>query len=323
MKFPTSTNANNTLTTQTTTAGTDNNSDANTSNGMSPVFTINTAGTGVAKNNPTIDAGFVSYLSLGNQVWIDADRDGIKDAGESGLAGATVYLYADANNDGSPDGPAVASTSSNSSGYYVFNNLLQGNYIVGVVPPSPASGNPYSSSPVNETNPNSNVDNNDNGVTTTAGQTYSGTINLTPGAEPLGETPNNGTATDANSNLTLDFGFYQPVNVSGNVYVDNNGPTNVDGTGTGTAGTTQLYANLVGPNGNVVASVPVNSNGTYQFNDVAPNTTYTMVLSTTPGTVGNPAPSTTLHPVGAMYQKIAAIIPATTDYKWPNYGSCG
>ncbi|QLH46275.1 MAG: hypothetical protein HWD58_11970 [Bacteroidota bacterium] len=269
---------------------------------------------------PNVNFGITQPLSLGNLVWNDVNRDGQKMRQRVVLQELpficmlmrTMMVH---------QTDAIANTTTNSSGLYVFNGLTPGNYIVGVVPPSPASGNPYSSSPVNETNPNSNVDNNDNGVTTTAGQTYSGTINLTPGAEPLGETPNNGTATDANSNLTLDFGFYQPVNVSGNVYVDNNGPTNVDGTGTGTAGTTQLYANLVGPNGNVVASVPVNSNGTYQFNDVAPNTTYTMVLSTTPGTVGNPAPSTTLHPVGAMYQKIAAIIPAA-DYKWSNYSSC-
>jgi hypothetical protein len=294
VKFPTSTSSNNQLTTQTASAGTDNNSDANVTTGMSPVFNINTAGSGIAKDNNTIDAGFVSYLSLGNLVWNDLDRDGNKDANESGVDGAVVYLYADVNNDGTPDGPSISTVTTSNGGQYVFNGLTQGNYIVGVVPPSPASGNPFASSPVNENNPNANADNNDNGILTTSGQTFSGTITLTPGAEPTGETPNNGTATDVNSNLTLDFGFYQPVNISGNVFVDNNGPANVDGTGTGSAGSTPLYANLIGSNGNVVASVAVNPNGTYQFLDVAPNTTYSMVLSTTQGTPGNPAPSTTL-----------------------------
>ncbi|MFY7733960.1 MAG: SdrD B-like domain-containing protein, partial [Bacteroidia bacterium] len=57
VKFPTSNNGNG-LTIQTPTAGTDGNNDADAATGFSPVFTINTNGTGVAKNNPTIDAGY-------------------------------------------------------------------------------------------------------------------------------------------------------------------------------------------------------------------------------------------------------------------------
>jgi hypothetical protein len=57
IKFPTA-NGSNTLTTPTLTAGTDNNSDANITTGQSPVFTISVNGTGFAKDNPTIDAGY-------------------------------------------------------------------------------------------------------------------------------------------------------------------------------------------------------------------------------------------------------------------------
>jgi PKD repeat protein len=57
VKFPTSVNGSG-LTIQTPTAGVDNNSDADVTTGFSPVFTINTNGTGVAKDNPTIDAGY-------------------------------------------------------------------------------------------------------------------------------------------------------------------------------------------------------------------------------------------------------------------------
>ncbi|MBC7384227.1 MAG: T9SS type A sorting domain-containing protein [Bacteroidia bacterium] len=46
------------LSTQNATAGVDNNSDANTSTGLSNVIVMNLYGTGVAKNNPTIDAGY-------------------------------------------------------------------------------------------------------------------------------------------------------------------------------------------------------------------------------------------------------------------------
>lgn len=57
VKFPT-TNAINMLTTATTTAATDGNSDANATTGNSPIFNMNLYGTGVSVNNPTIDAGY-------------------------------------------------------------------------------------------------------------------------------------------------------------------------------------------------------------------------------------------------------------------------
>ncbi len=62
VKFPT-TVAGNGLTTQTTTASTDNNSDASTSTGFSPVFTMLLTSTGTQVNNPTIDAGYVTTPS--------------------------------------------------------------------------------------------------------------------------------------------------------------------------------------------------------------------------------------------------------------------
>ncbi len=46
------------LTNQTATPATDNNSDANTTDGFSPAFAINTAGTGISLDNITIDAGY-------------------------------------------------------------------------------------------------------------------------------------------------------------------------------------------------------------------------------------------------------------------------
>jgi trimeric autotransporter adhesin len=58
VKFPTAIGAK-TLTTQTATAATNGNSDANTVDGFSPVFVIDVNGTGTAKDNPTIDAGYV------------------------------------------------------------------------------------------------------------------------------------------------------------------------------------------------------------------------------------------------------------------------
>jgi hypothetical protein len=82
------------------------------------------------EKNLTIDAGIHNSTTpltggLGNFVWNDADKDGIQDAGESGIGGITVTLYA-------ADGTTViATTVTDKTGYYAFNNLPAASYIVG------------------------------------------------------------------------------------------------------------------------------------------------------------------------------------------------
>lgn len=68
VKFPTVNGIGRGLTTQTTTAATDNNSDANATTGQSPVFSLDVNGTGAAKNNMTIDAGYKAACPTGNCV---------------------------------------------------------------------------------------------------------------------------------------------------------------------------------------------------------------------------------------------------------------
>jgi hypothetical protein len=88
--------------------------------------------------------------------------------------------------------------------------------------------------------------------------------------------------------------------ISGNVYNDLNGligvPVNtVDGVGIASPSSTQLYANLTDPvTGKVIAVTPVAAGGAYSFANIAGQTTYNVVISTTQGTVGNPAPSPSL-----------------------------
>jgi hypothetical protein len=78
----------------------------------------------------TIDAGMYSTSAantvgaLGNFVWYDTDRDGIQDSGEPGVAGAKVTLY-------NSSGSAVATTSTDATGFYLFPNLSPANYSVG------------------------------------------------------------------------------------------------------------------------------------------------------------------------------------------------
>ena len=81
--------------------------------------------------------------------------------------------------------------------------------------------------------------------------------------------------------------------ISGIVFHDPNGGNVNNSTGATNAVPAGLFANLVNEAGDVVASVPVNSAGGYGFDGTAPGT-YTVVLSTTNGTIGNPAPSPSL-----------------------------
>jgi hypothetical protein len=51
-------------------------------------------------------------IEIGNRIWNDTNEDGIQNANELGIGNVTVELYADFNNDGTPDGAVLATTSS-------------------------------------------------------------------------------------------------------------------------------------------------------------------------------------------------------------------
>ena len=82
------------------------------------------------------DFGFRATSSIGDLVWLDTDGDGVKDAGESGIAGVRVYLYADATPNGYLDGgdPFIGATETNTSGAYLFEDLIPGQYLVVIEP---------------------------------------------------------------------------------------------------------------------------------------------------------------------------------------------
>ena len=71
----------------------------------------------------TVEILCVEKASLGDRVWFDDDKDGIQDFGEDGVNEVTVNLYNCTNQ-------FVSSTSTNSDGYYLFENLEPGSYYV-------------------------------------------------------------------------------------------------------------------------------------------------------------------------------------------------
>ncbi|PSN17992.1 hypothetical protein C7271_14850 [filamentous cyanobacterium CCP5] len=104
-------------------------SDANPNNGlMSNVVTL-----APGEFNNTIDAGFYKFAKLGDFVFNDRDQDGFQDANEPGIAGATVKLQNAA-------GSVLATTTTDSSGMYMFNGLTPGQYKVMFVQPNGFDG---------------------------------------------------------------------------------------------------------------------------------------------------------------------------------------
>jgi protocatechuate 3,4-dioxygenase beta subunit len=93
-------------------------SDINAS-GQSDLVTL-TAG----QTNNNVDAGFYKGATLGDRVWLDANRNGLQDSGETGVAGVKVVLLDAAGN-------ATGSTATtDANGNYSFTNLKPGTYSV-------------------------------------------------------------------------------------------------------------------------------------------------------------------------------------------------
>jgi hypothetical protein len=96
-------------------------------NGMT-VVEILTSG----EDNDTYDAGYYEPAEIGNYTWIDADGDGVQDPGENPLPGILVTLTG---TDGQGN-PVTLTTTTDASGYYLFDNLVPGSYKLTFVTPA-------------------------------------------------------------------------------------------------------------------------------------------------------------------------------------------
>ncbi|MEI7768827.1 MAG: SdrD B-like domain-containing protein, partial [Chloroflexales bacterium] len=84
-------------------------------------------------NDMTHDLGLYQQASLGDFVWHDQNANGVQDAGEPGIAGATVTLYsagADHAYGGGDDVQVGDSTTTSTDGAYSFTGLTPGFYYV-------------------------------------------------------------------------------------------------------------------------------------------------------------------------------------------------
>ena len=83
----------------------------------------------------------IPYSSLGDVVWEDLNANGIQDDGEPGVKDVPVELY-DCGPDGTPGTPDddfIGSTTTDTDGFYLFEDLVPGSYYIKFMP-DPAGG---------------------------------------------------------------------------------------------------------------------------------------------------------------------------------------
>ena len=227
----------------------------------------------------TVDFGFVTTppMSLGNRVWIDANDNGIMDASELGVGNVTVELYRDTNGDGLPDTALPFQTDiTDTDGFYLFTGLAAGGYVVQVSPSAFLAGAPleHMGTSAGSSLANADTDINDSGIDVAAGSPIrSSTVILSYYDEPTTETQlgvDVDLATDNNSNLTVDFGFFRLGSLGDFVWND----VNRDGIqDAGELGVPNVTVRLLDNLGNVVGTPMVtDANGKYLFDDLRPGT---------------------------------------------------
>ena len=186
------------------------------------------------ENDLTWDLGLYQPASLGDLVWLDADADGIQDAGEAGMAGVVVTLYNAASS-------AVGTTTTSVAGVYGFANLVPGVYHVGFTVPAG-----YVVSPQDQ----GADDAKDSDVIAATGRTVPTTL------------------VSGENDLTWDLGLYQTACLGDFVWND----ADADGVqDAGETGIASVTLQLLACNGQVVqATTTTDANGWYQFCDLLP-----------------------------------------------------
>ncbi|CAN5132788.1 hypothetical protein BH11PLA2_BH11PLA2_42000 [soil metagenome] len=251
--------------------------------GVNPQGTVNNLA------DMTDDFGFYEPLSLGNQIWNDANNDGILNNGEAGINGVSVSVFrADVN--GNPIGTALETQSTINGGYYLFTGLGTDSYVVQVNTTTLPAGfwlsssgkNGSQSGPFNPgTNPNTDLrDSVDRGTVLSPTLVAATAIAISPNnAPPAGGTPGfTDTADLTDSYRIVDFGFYQPLSLGNLVWNDGNNNGLFD---SGTeVGVDNIPVNLYADTDNngifnaafdgLVGSTITVSGGFYLFQNLAP-----------------------------------------------------
>ena len=238
--------------------------------------------TAAAPTASKIYFGFVKPASIGDYVWFDANKDGIQDADEYGVAGVRVTLVdsldrpvVDAN------GNTVAAVTTDANGKYTFENLLP--------------------------NPERMLAQNGN-------DSY--TVRFTPPAGYTGTTSNAGTDADTDSNgptpkvtlaegqkdMSIDFGLISNGYIGDTLFwdVDNNGGSEPSGPDKPLAGVTVKLTYTTPAGVEKTLTTVTDENGKYSFKDLAPGDYVVTVDKTSLATVCPECTAQTHAPSGNL-----------------------
>ncbi len=215
------------LTTASTGAPGSGGSDASLDTGTTGKVTL------ASGDDVTVRAGLVAQkATIGDRVWEDSNANGVQDAGEAGITGATVQLK-------DSTGNVVQTTTTGADGKYSF-SADAGSYTVAVTAPK---GYVFS------------------------GANAGGDASLDSN---VGSTGQSGQVTLANGevNNTIDAGLYKTASVGDRVWFDKNGNGVQD---SGEAGICNVKVTLLDAAGKPVgAAVYTDANGNYQFTNLKP-----------------------------------------------------
>ena len=251
-----------------------------------------------ANTNLSVDFGLIRYLSIGNLVWTDSDNDGLFNNSETGLDNIKVQLYQAGtdNTKGTSDDVLLDSTLTAGGGLYEFDSLAPGEYYIkladlnaGIISSTGEGINTITGAgtyePAND--PDTDADNNDDNGTQMG---YADTTMVMSDLVllSLSDEPINDGDSDSTSNLTVDFGLLQTLQIGNLVWED------LDNDGLAEAGepgidSVELILYAVGPDGEKDGGDDVeikrdttDANGNYLFDFLVEATYYIKINSGTP-----------------------------------------
>lgn len=201
--------------------------------------------TGAVSAIRNADAGVYSFAAIGDYVWRDENNNGIQEVNETGVANVTVELHL------ASTGALVATTATNTSGYYLFSSVAPATYYVKFLPDSLL----YTFSPRNAAGSNVFTDSNANST----GYTSSFTI------------------TNGQTDLSIDAGLVPWLCIGKFVWYDINANGIQD---EGEVGIPGVIVRLLNASGVLLNTTSTNANGLYQFCNLLPGNY--IVTTTTP-----------------------------------------
>ena len=257
-------------------------------------------------DNLTVDMGFYR-LTVGNEVFVDNNNNGLKDGADAGQSGVAVELL--------NGGVVVATAITDASGNYSFTQgtspagvangqpLLPGtDYTIRLPGTGIPAGYTSSADPASGANPTATgngVNSDDNGKGTSATGIVTDPFTLSAGALaalPPGATTTPATATTSNN--TLDFGLtplaVATTTISGTVYVETGGNTTLNpGVDTPLGGVT-ITLTYTPPGSSTPVTITTTTSttpgptlGTYSFPNIPIGSTNVTITETQPAGLNN------------------------------------